>query len=170
MGEVSARWPDTDKILRMAGFSTQREAKEYLVAKIVAESESEGNPLPEIERQMLYFSESDWAPPGMLEVNIEFERTCDTEEYEQKIAALIRKIEARNKEENGAEQRFWNAAVEKLSEGDHYLLVMLSSSFSSSGKSARPAGDLLKLWLTGFVIACGLVALFVLYHRFVDPR
>jgi hypothetical protein len=154
----------------MADFGTQRAAKEYLVSKIVAEAERDRKALSDIERKMLYFSETDWAPPGMPEANAEFERTCDTDEYEQKIAALARKIEARNKKENGAEQRFWNAAVEKLSEGDHYLLVMLSSSFSSAGKSARPPGDLLKLWLTGFVIACGLAALFVLYHRFFDPR
>ena len=148
----------------MTEFTSQREAKEYLAGRIVAEAEWEGKPLPEIERQMLYFSETDWAPPGMLEANAEFERTCDTGDYERKVAALIRKIEERGKAEGGPEQQAWDDAVTKLSEGDHYLLVMLKGHLAPAGKSSSPLDHLFKLWLTGFCVVLGLVALLLLYH------
>jgi hypothetical protein len=142
--------------------SSIRDAKIFLASSIAAEAEREKSPLSEIERKMLYFSETGWTLPDMLEVNTEFERSYNNNEYEQKIAALIRKIEARNSTIGGQEKEAWDAAVEKLAEGDHYLLVMLDPFFSSVGKSARPAGDLLRLWLTAFAIVLGLLALMVL--------
>lgn len=42
----------------MMAFHNAREAKEFLISKIVAEAQLEGIPLSEIERKMLYFSES----------------------------------------------------------------------------------------------------------------
>lgn len=154
----------------MAEFSSVRNAKEYLVGKIVAEAEREGKPLSEIERKMLYFSETDWTLPEIMEVNAAFERDYDERDYERKIAGLARAIEAQLAEADEQESDNWYAAIEKLSEGDHYLLVLINYVSAAATESARPRGDLLKLWLTAFVIACGLIALFVLYHRFFDSR
>ena len=61
-------------------FRTQREAKEYLAERIVSEAVREGVPLSEIERKMLYFSETDWTLPNILEINAEFERDYDQNE------------------------------------------------------------------------------------------
>lgn len=78
-------------------FSTIKEAKDYLAGKIAAEAEREGAPLSEIERKMLYFSETDWTLPDMSSVSADFDREYDQDEYEQKIAGLARKVEERNR-------------------------------------------------------------------------
>jgi hypothetical protein len=147
-----------------------REAKDFLVSRIVIEAKRQNVPLSEIERKMLYFSETAWAPPGMLEVNAEFERDCDEDEYERKIARLARSIETQLKDGDEEESDRWYAAIEKLSEGDHYLVVMLNPSPATVSQSARPPGDLLKLWLTGFGIAIGFFVLFILYERFFESH
>jgi hypothetical protein len=49
----------------MAEFNSVRDAKEYLVGKIAAEAELEGKPLSEIERKMLYFSETGCTLPDI---------------------------------------------------------------------------------------------------------
>ena len=61
----------------MQTFSTPREAKEFLVSRIVAEAQREGVPLSEIERKMLYFSETGWTLPDMMEVDEAFDRDYD---------------------------------------------------------------------------------------------
>ena len=77
----------------MARFETERAAKEYLIERIVAEAKRGGVPLTEVERKMLYFTESGWTLPNILEVNAAFERDYDDDEYERKIAELARRIE-----------------------------------------------------------------------------
>jgi hypothetical protein len=111
----------------MEKFSSQRDAKEYLVRQIAAEAEREGNPLSEVERKMLYFSETDWTLPEIMEVNREFERSCDEEDYEQRVCSLGQSIEKRISDAGTAERDSWYAALLKLSEGDHYLLTLLDS-------------------------------------------
>jgi hypothetical protein len=53
----------------MNRFSTAREAKEFLLAGIVAEAQRENVPLSEIERKMLYLTETGWTLPDIMEVN-----------------------------------------------------------------------------------------------------
>jgi hypothetical protein len=117
-------------------FETERQAKEYLIGRIVAEARREQVPLSEVERKMLYFTESGSTLPNILEVNAEFERDYDNDEYEQKIAGLVREIEKQNKTATGDEQSKWDDAIVKVSEGDHYLLVLIDLGRSS------PAGPL----------------------------
>jgi len=105
-------------------FRTIREAKEYLVGIIVEEAKRNGAPLTEVERKMLYFTETGWTLPEMKEVSSEFDRDHDQDKYEQKIASLIGGIQARLTDE---ERMAWERALEKLSEGDHYLLVLVDA-------------------------------------------
>ena len=72
--------------------TTTKEAKDLLAGIIAAEAKREGVPLSELEHKMLYFSESDWTLPDMAAVSAEFDRDCDANEYEQKIARLVQKI------------------------------------------------------------------------------
>jgi len=66
------------------------QAKEFLISQIVEESVRERVPLSEIERKMLYFTESEETLPDIYEVNDQFEREYDSSEYEKKIANLLR--------------------------------------------------------------------------------
>ena len=116
-----------------------REAKEFLVGRIVAEAEREGVPLSEVERKMLYFSETGWTLPDRMEANAEFDRDYDQDEYEAKIAGLIQSLLRRTEAENEEECDAWAKAVEKLREEDHYLLVMIDA--------VPPPGGRLRLWL-----------------------
>ena len=118
---------------------------------------------------MLYFAESGWTLPDMMTVNGEFERDYDQDEYEQKIAELARKIQARDAAESEQDQACWDDAVVKLSEGDHYLLVLIGSAGPSgklsswlpvlSGPVRRPRGDRIRLILAAIV--CGFVLMFL---------
>ena len=117
-------------------FQSERDAKEYLIGKIAGQAEQRGIPLSDVERKMLYFSETGWTLPGMLKINAEFERDYDNDEYEQKIAGLVRAIEKGNEAVGGEEQSKWDDAVVKLSEGDHYLLVLVGLGRSSASQSS----------------------------------
>ena len=79
----------------MSRFADAHEAKEFLVARIVGEAQRERVPLSEVERKMLYFSETDWTMPDIAQVGDQFEREYNREEYEKKITRLIRNARKR---------------------------------------------------------------------------
>jgi hypothetical protein len=123
----------------MKAFHSGREAKEYLISRIVAEAQSENVPLSEVERKMLYFSESGWTLPDMMAVSEDFDRDYDQHEYEKKIAGFISKADKHVRKESREEYDAWWSAIRFLKGEDHYILVM----FGIAG--LRPAGDQLKL-------------------------
>ena len=67
-------------------FANAREAKEFLVTRIVAEAQRESVSLSEVERKMLYFSETGWTLPDIMVVSDAFDRDYDQAKYEEKIA------------------------------------------------------------------------------------
>jgi hypothetical protein len=151
-------------------FQSIREAKDFLAARIATEAASEGIPLSEIERKMLYFSETDWTLPEMSAVSAEFDRDYDEHRYEQKISVLVSKIKAHQNDHDPDEKETWDAAVDKLSEGDHYLLVLIDPSPTESEPLPRPSHDILKLWFTAFGIVFGIFGLLGLVNWFFGPR
>jgi len=160
---------DRGKIPAMKEFATDREALDYLSARIAAEAARENVPFSEVERKMLYFSETDWTLPDIAAVNVKFNRDYDENEYERKISGLVRKIEADHHGHDPEAEQTWDAAVEKLSDGDRYLLVLLDPSLSEP-KSGRPPHDILKLWLAGFCIVLGLFAFIALGNWLFGPK
>jgi len=143
----------------MSRFADAREAKEFLAARIVAEAKSEGVPLSEVECKMLYFSETGWTLPGIAEVSDQFDRDCNREEYEKKIATLIRNARKRARKEDKLESEAWSDAIRILRKEDHYLLVM------DGQAGVRPPGDLLKLFATALAIIGGFLVLTYLADR-----
>jgi hypothetical protein len=155
----------------MKSIGTVREAKDFLADRIVAEARREGAPLSEIERKMLYFSKTGWTLPDMKAVSAEFDRGYDQEDYEQKIAGLVAGIAADHHHRNEDEEEKWDAAVHKLSDGDHYLSVLVGPSQSNStSRKNRPPHDILKLWLTAFAVILAIWALMALADRFFASR
>jgi len=144
-------------------FSSDREALDYMAGRIAAEAEREGVPLSEVERKMLYCSETDWTLPDMDEVSAEFDRDYDEYQYERKIVWLINKIEAHDDVHHPEEMEAWEQAVIKLSEGDRYLLVLLKLGHPGvegflpaiTVSSERPSHDRLMLWLAALAIVIG---------------
>jgi multidrug transporter EmrE-like cation transporter len=166
-----ARLEDRIREVMNSPLST-REAKEYLVAQITAEEQREGISLSDVERKMLYFSETGWTLPEIMEVNEQFDQDYDQDEYEEKIAKLVRSATKRVKKENPEEYDRWLDAVRQLSTEDHYILLIVARGGISMSASAemRPPHDRLKLWGTGFAIVAFFLCVVFLALKFnIDP-
>ncbi len=108
---------------------------------------------------MLYFSETGWTLPGMAEAAKKFESEYDSRQYDRKIATLIKNLQKRLKPEDPNALKEWSDALGKLSEGDHYLLVLARLNVESPH---RPPHDCLKLCVTVLlivVVGVGLMGL-----------
>jgi hypothetical protein len=144
----------------MKAVRSARQAKEFLVSKIVAEAQRENAPLSEIERKMLYFSETGWTLPDIAEAYEEFDREYDQDKYEKRIASLIRKADKRARKESREDHDAWWAAVRFLKSEDHYISAMIRIA------SLRPAGDQLRLFGAGLgIVTCLLLGEF-LFQRY----
>jgi len=130
-------------------------AKEFLISQIVEQAQRDNVPLSEVERKMLYFTESEETLPDMLEVNEQFEKEYNTAKYEKKIAGLLRNAFRRNREESTESESRWNKAVADLRKGDHYLLVMLDQSLQPESDFWIVAGWSFLLAVGG-IVAVGL--------------
>ena len=119
----------------MNQFITVRDAKQYLIDRIVAQADQDGIPLTDVERKVLYFSETGWTLPDMMTISREFDETYDQNEYESKIGQIVRRIHERS-HDNGDDGN-WDEAVERLADEDHYLLVLIDSNSSIHGELSR---------------------------------
>jgi hypothetical protein len=101
-----------------------RQAKDFLVQQASEGAALEGLPLSDVEKRMMYFTESD---PSSCEnpvaLNDEFEAQYDTAEYEAKISGFLERAYGRLQDPKAIE--LWDEAVSELRKGDHYLLVLL---------------------------------------------
>lgn len=145
----------------MNRFRTVREAKEYLISQILVQADQDGVPLSDVERKMLYFSETDWTEPNMASVNQKFDQSCDPDEYEKKIGQIVRRI--RDQHEGKCDDN-WDDAVERLRDEDHYLQVLIEGASHGSDKFSR--GDKVRVVLAGLVVVAVIlpIALFVFSH------
>jgi hypothetical protein len=127
-------------------------AKEFLISRVVEEAQRENIPLSEVERKMLYFTETEETLPDIYEVNAQFDSAYDSTEYEEKIAALLRNAFRHIQNESVEAKRQWKQAVADLRKEDHYLLVMVD-------QSLLPPSDFWTVakW-SSVLVVCGLVA------------
>jgi hypothetical protein len=106
-------------------FTSQPQAKRFFVEKIVAQAISEGTPLSTAEQYMLSFSESDpdfVVKPELVE---KLQDEISDADYEAKIAGLIERAWKRDIESDSGSRGIYRQALTVLSQGDHYLLVMI---------------------------------------------
>ncbi len=133
----------------MTAFHSGREAKEFLISELVAEAQRENVPLSEVERKMLYFTESGWTLPDIMKVSEDFDREYDQAKYEQKIAKLVTKADRRIRKGSREDYDRWWAAIRFLRREDHYISVMIRLA------GLRPRGDQLRLFAAGFgIVTC----------------
>jgi hypothetical protein len=50
----------------MNAFHSGRQAKEFLISEIIAEAQRENVALSDVERKMLYFTETGWTLPDIM--------------------------------------------------------------------------------------------------------
>lgn len=128
-----------------------REAREFLVSKIVEEARREGVTLSDVERKMLYFSETDWTLPEIGTASEEFDLAGDQDDYEKKIALLVRSAYARTIRDSDEEYQKWWSVIRILTKQDYYICVIIRKA------GLRPRHDQLKLLGAGVGIVVLLV-------------
>lgn len=112
------------------------EAKDFLVQQTAEQAQRERVPLSDLEKRMMYFTESKDAVENPIALNEEFEAQYDTAEYEGKVAGLLGRAYARLKKENSETIQTWDEAIKELNKGDHYILVM----WAERRNAAKPLG------------------------------
>lgn len=150
----------------MKQIDSVRDAKEYLIGRIVAQADRDGVALSDIERKMLYFSETGWTLPDMMAVSREFDETYDQDEYERKIGGIVRRI--RDEQDDGDDDEDWDRAVERLAGEDHYLLVLIAA--ADRVPAAKGRWDRVRLILAGLVVVAGSFALIFFVDAHVHNR
>jgi hypothetical protein len=113
---------------------TQSDARRFFVERIVEQAQRDGVALSDDERQMLRWSESEpdsVADPALAE---RLAATIADADYEAKIAALLSRSFARDVASDPGSKQVWSEAMNILSRGDHYLLVMLNQSVGTQLK------------------------------------
>jgi hypothetical protein len=132
-------------------------AKQFLISKVLQEAELSNVQLSETERKMLYFTEAQPSLPDILEVNADFERAYDADEYEDKIADLLKKARKRDIQISPSSAQKWEKAIDALRKQDHYILVMVAQAFGAGSRVGK--GGRLTDFLVYIAVAIGLVAL-----------
>jgi hypothetical protein len=122
-----------------------RAAKQFLISRVIEEARVEQVNLSEVEKKMLYFTEVHPSVPNIHEVNTEFERDYDSDEYETKIAGLLKNARDRDSHSSPNREQEWKDALDALKKEDHYILVMVSQAFGfvSSQSNRHPVRDFL---------------------------
>jgi hypothetical protein len=115
---------------------SQTESKQFLVKQVVRQAGVEGVSLSEGELRMLSWSESD--PDSVADTGIaaQLGLPISDEEYEEKISGLLARRYAADVTSNPDASAQWKQAIERLEEGDHYILIMVE----------RALGSRLKQW------------------------
>jgi hypothetical protein len=138
-----------------------QEAKDFLVQEIATEAQMEGTPLSELERRMLYFTESDDADEDPVALNEQFTPQYDSAGYEKKISLLVAHAYRKIKRENPDKLRLWNDALRVLRKGDHYILM-----FCKQPNPSKPWGS----WIFQIFGAFAVLGLYLLLFFFFGSR
>ncbi|GAC1674215.1 MAG: hypothetical protein NVS9B4_28370 [Candidatus Acidiferrum sp.] len=133
-----------------------RDAKDFLVQQATEQALLEGVSLTELEKRMMYFTESKDATEDPISLNEEFEAQYDTAEYEAKISRLLHHAYSRIKKENAETAQRWDEYIRLLRKGDHYILVMWDEN------EERPPHDSLKLFASAMLVCAAMLGLIVL--------
>ena len=73
------------------------EAKDFLVQQTAKQAALENVPLSDLEKRMMYFTETDECPENPIALNDAFEAQYETNEYEAKISRLMHHVYRRIK-------------------------------------------------------------------------
>jgi hypothetical protein len=142
------------------------EAKDFLVRQTAEQAVIENVPLSDLEKRMMYWSETDECPEDPIALNDAFESTCDTVEYEAKISKIMQHAYQRIRKENPEAAGRWKEAMKQLSKGDHYLLVLGGVNYPSERPQERPPYDSLKLLGAAILLASAMLVFAFVWDRF----
>lgn len=107
----------------MSSFATAKDAKEFLLERVRARSEREGQALTELEECALRFSVEDEEIDE--ERQAAFEREYELAEFEKRMGGLLARALQDDRESRPDLAELWEDAYQTLRRGDHYLLIIL---------------------------------------------
>jgi hypothetical protein len=145
-------------------------AKEFFVNRILEQAKRDGVPLSEVEIRMLGFSEAT-ASAEEMEAAAVFERDFNDEEYEAKVAKLLKRAHQRDKE--SGEEAAWDSALTELADEDMYLLVMIERAGILGSNPFSYLFDwrlILGLWPACIAVAAGIVIAFTPFGARLVPN
>jgi uncharacterized protein YjiK len=142
------------------------DAKLFLISRVTEEAGFEQVSLSPVEKKMLHFTEVHPTLPDIYEVNAQFERECDANEYEVKVAGLLKRARERDGHESPSRAQQWEDALSALSKEDHYILVMVGQAFGSSWSKSEGTRRRLRDLLLYAAIAVGLVLLLFVWSTY----
>jgi len=134
---------------------TSKEALDFLVEQTLRQVELDGGSLTDLQKRMMYFTESDDAVEDPAKLNAEFEAENDNNEYEEEMGLLLHRTYDRLKRHDPNAKALWDSAISELEKGDYYFLVLWS----------RRASGTSKLW----VLILPIIAAVAIY-RWLTPR
>ena len=137
------------------------EAKNFLVEQTAEQAALENVPLSDLEKRMMYFTETGECPEDPIALNDAFEAEYDTTTYEKKISRLMARAYRRIKRDNPKKLRLWNDAFGVLGKGDHYVLLFWRQ--NALRKSPR-------MWRTYVLAALAVVSFYLLTFLFFGNR
>src|SRR5580704_10581889 len=142
-----------------------KEAKDFLADQSAQQASLDHTPLSDLERRMMYFTESDPASCGdPVSLNDEFEEKYDNAEYEAKMSRLLHRAYKRLKAENPEGKLQWDKALSTLEKGDHYVLVLWGQHSPMDARKDGPGSKVVK-YGGMFVAGCFLLAKLADYRR-----
>ena len=150
-----------------------KQAKDFLLQRAAEQAALENVPLSDLEKRMMYFTESDPAScDNPIDLNGEFEEKYDTEEYEIKISRLLHHAYKRLKHEDAAKLSNWNEAIHTLRKGDHYILVLLDVDSELGPAQQGPRILVALAWGVGLGVALVILMMLgiILDHYGLFPR
>jgi hypothetical protein len=142
------------------------EAKDFLVQQTAEQAALENVPLSDLEKRMMYFTETGECSEDPLALNSAFEAAYNTDEYEAKIPKLMHHAYQRIRKENPETAGRWKEAIKQLSKGDHYLLVLEGGNYSKERPQERPPYDSLKLLGAAILVASAMAMFAFAWDRF----
>ena len=120
--------PSYNNVVLNVIFETAVSAKMFFVDRVLQQAERENVNISGLEKAMLSFTESgDWEfGPEIVE---QFGDEYDQDEYEQKVAGLLKRAYDQDLKEGagptGDAQTAYRAAYAKLREEDHFIMIMI---------------------------------------------
>jgi hypothetical protein len=132
------------------------EAKNFIASRIVTQAALEGVSFSEVERKMLFFSETHPSLPDMDQVLVEFEESFNMFPYERVVSTLIcNSYRIDRRQPTLAKQ--WRDARTSLRREDHYINVMLKRGLAAANRKR----DFLIYVAIGFVVVLLSLAVIV---------
>ncbi|SRR6266568_2345489 len=143
-------------------FVSVDEAKEFLIAKVIAQAQRDNVPLSDAERKMMYYS----VEKSTVADEVADQFPDEDPGYEEKISLVFRHAFQYDK----AEQVDYINALRELKKEDHYLEILVGSALNPTSLRVQDRNplDLLRLFLSALGVIVVLLILTVYWQSWKE--